>query len=65
VILIYQDVKNEEVLCRVKEERNILRIIKRRKAAWIHHILRINCLLKHVIAGRIRGRIEGTRRGER
>jgi hypothetical protein len=31
-------VKNEEVLHRVKEERNILRTIKRRKANWICHI---------------------------
>jgi len=31
-------VKNEEVLHRVKEERNILHAIKRRKANWIGHI---------------------------
>jgi hypothetical protein len=30
----------------VKEERNILRRIKRRKATCIGHILRRNCLLK-------------------
>ena len=40
-------VRNEEVLHRVKEERNILHTIKRRKANWIGHILRRNCLLKH------------------
>jgi hypothetical protein len=39
-------VRNEEVLHRVKEERNILLTIKRRKANWIGHILRRNCLLK-------------------
>jgi hypothetical protein len=44
-------VKNEEVLYRVKEERNSLHTIKRRKAKWIGHILRRNCLLKHVIEG--------------
>jgi hypothetical protein len=44
-------VRNEEVLHRVKEERNILHTIKRRKANWIGHILRTNCLLKHVIEG--------------
>jgi hypothetical protein len=32
----------------VKEERNIVHTIKRRKANWIGHILRRNCLLKHV-----------------
>jgi hypothetical protein len=42
-------VRNEEVLHRVKEERNILHTIKRRKANSIGHILRRNCLLKHVI----------------
>jgi hypothetical protein len=45
--------RNEEVLHRVKEERNILHTIQRRKDNWIGHILRRNCLLKHVIEGRI------------
>jgi hypothetical protein len=38
---------------RVKEERNIVHTIKRRKANWIGHILRRNCLLKHVIEGKL------------
>jgi hypothetical protein len=59
-------VRNEEVLHRVKEERNILHTIKRRKANWIGHILRRNCLLKHVTEGKLEGRIEMTgRRGRR
>jgi hypothetical protein len=59
-------VSNEEVLRRVKEERNILHTIKRRKANWIGHNLRRNCLLKHVIEGKLEGRIEMTgRRGRR
>jgi hypothetical protein len=59
-------VRNEEVLHRVKEERNILHTIKRRKANWIGHILRRNCLLKHVIEEKLEGRIEMTgRRGRR
>jgi hypothetical protein len=53
-------VRNEEVLHRVKEERNILPTVKRRKANWIGHILRRNCLLKHVIEGKIEGRREVT-----
>jgi hypothetical protein len=58
--------RNEEVLHRVKEERNILHTIKRRKANWIGHILSRNCLLKHVIEGKLEGRIEMTgRRGRR
>jgi len=47
-------VRNEEVLQRVKEERNILQTMKRRKVTSIGHILRRNCLLKHVIEGNIR-----------
>jgi hypothetical protein len=39
-------VKNE-VLQAVKEKRNILHTIQRRKVNWIGHILRRNCLLKH------------------
>jgi hypothetical protein len=35
-------VKNEEVLQGVKEERNILKTIKRRKANCFGHILRRN-----------------------
>jgi hypothetical protein len=58
-------VKNEEVLHRVKEERNILHTIKRIKASWIGHILCRNCLLKHVIEGNIEGRIEVTVRRRR
>jgi hypothetical protein len=59
-------VRNEEVLHRVKEERNIVHTIKRRKANWIGHILRRKCLLKHVIEGKLKGRIEMTgRQGRR
>jgi hypothetical protein len=40
--------------------------IKRKKANWVGHVLRRNCLLKHVIEGKIEGRIEVTgRRGRR
>jgi hypothetical protein len=48
-------VRNEEVLHRVKEERNILHTIKIRKANWIGHILRRNCLLKYVIEAKLEG----------
>jgi hypothetical protein len=58
-------VRNEEVLRRVKEERNIVHTIKRRKANWIGHILRRNCLLKYMIEGKLEGRIEMTGRRER
>jgi hypothetical protein len=55
-------VRNEEVLHRVKEERNIVHTVKRNKANWIGHILRRNCLLTHVIEGKLEGRIEMTGR---
>jgi hypothetical protein len=55
-------VRNEEVLLRVSEQRNILHEIRKRKANWIGHILRRNCLLKGVIEGKIQGQIEVTRR---
>jgi hypothetical protein len=55
-------VNNEAVLQRVKAERNILYTIKRRKANLMGHILRRNCLLKHIIDGKIR---ETRRRGRR
>jgi hypothetical protein len=47
----------------VKEGRNILHTIRRRKANWIGHILRRNCLIKHIIEGKILGtRRRGRRR---
>ena len=51
-----------EVLHTFKEERNILHVIRRRKATWLGHVLRRNCLLKHVTEGKIEGRIEVTER---
>jgi len=50
-------VRNEEVLLRLKEQRNILHEIRKRKANWIGHILRRNCLLKQVIEGKIKGKM--------
>ena len=48
-------VRNEEIVLRVKEQRNILYEISKRKANWIDHILRRNCLLQQDIAGKIKG----------
>jgi len=59
-------VRNEEVLLRVKEQRNTLHEITKRKANWIGHILRRNCLLQQVIEREIKEGIEVTRkRGRR
>jgi len=51
-------VRNEEVLLRVNEQRNILHEIRKWMANWIGHILRRNCLLQQVIEGKIKGQIE-------
>ena len=51
-------VRNEDVLIRVNEQRNILHEIRKRKDNWIGHILRRNCLLKQVIEGKIKGEME-------
>ena len=55
-------VRNEKVLLRVNEQRNILHEIRKRKANWIGHILCRNCFLQQVIEGKIKGQIEVTRR---
>ena len=54
--------RNEEVLLRVKKQRNILHEIRKRKANWIGHLLRRNCYLQRVIEGKIQRRIEVTGR---
>jgi hypothetical protein len=48
-------VRSEEVLLRVKEQRNIIHEINERKANWIGHILCRNCLLQGVIEGKMKG----------
>jgi hypothetical protein len=59
-------VRNVEVLLKVKEQRNILHKIRKRKANWNGHIVRRNCLLQRVIEGKIQGGIEVTgRQGRR
>jgi hypothetical protein len=52
-----EDHVRNEVLLKVKEQRNILHKIRKRKANWIGHILHRNCLLQLVIEG-IKGGIE-------
>ena len=55
-------VRNEDVLLRVNEQRNILHEISKQTANWIGRILGRNCLLQQVIEGKIKGQIEVTRR---
>ena len=59
--LLYKEivhVRNEEVLHRANDDRNILHKIERWKATCIGHLLRKNCLLKHVIERKIEERTE-------
>jgi hypothetical protein len=54
------------VLLRVKEQRNVLHEISKRKANSIGHILGKNCFLQQVIEGKIKGWVEvAGRRGSR
>ena len=46
-----------EVLHSIKEGRNILHKIKRRKIKYFGHLLRRNCIIKHVTEGKIEGSI--------
>jgi hypothetical protein len=57
-ISLTDDVRREELLQLLKEERNIVVTIKLRTANWTGHILRRNCILKNVIERKIKGRIE-------
>ena len=50
--------RNEDVLLRVKKQRNILHEIRKRKENWIGHILRRNCLLQRITKGKIQGGTE-------
>jgi hypothetical protein len=58
-------VRNEALLHGVKEARNFRRTVKRRKATCIVHILHRNCLLNHIIEGKLEARIDVTGRGGR
>jgi hypothetical protein len=56
--IVWTDCVKNEVLRTVKNERNILHTIKRKKANGIGHILHMKYLLKHVTEGKIK--VEGT-----
>ena len=53
----WTDHVGKEILHRVKEERDIVQTIKRREGNWIGHIFCRNCHRKHVIEGKIDGRM--------
>jgi hypothetical protein len=56
------DWRERRLISKLSEQRNILHEIRKRRANWIGHILRRNCLLKEVIEGKIKVRLEVTRR---
>jgi hypothetical protein len=57
---------HEEVLYRVKEDRDYPTDSKESKADWICHILHRNFLLQHVVIGNTEGKVEVTgRQGRR
>jgi hypothetical protein len=59
-------VRNEEVLLRIKEQRNILHEISKQKASSVGYILLRNCLLQQVTERKIKGGLEVTgRQGRR
>ena len=49
-----EKVTNKQVLDLIGEKRTLLNNILHRKANWIGHILRRNCLLRDVIEGQMR-----------
>jgi len=63
----WTDCVRNEVLQRVKEDKNILQTTKTSKANWIGDILCRSCLLRHVTEGKTEGRTEvtGSRRRRR
>jgi hypothetical protein len=58
--IIWTERLRNEVLRRVKENRNILHTINREKPNWIGRMLHRNCHLKHVAEGKIEERITET-----
>jgi len=59
------DLVKNEILRRVKEERNNPYTMLQRKANWNGHILHRICFLKYVLKGMVYGRTEVTGRGGR
>jgi hypothetical protein len=60
IISLGSIVRKKEILQKAKKETNSLHTIKRRKANLIGHVWHKNCLLIHVIEGKIEERREGT-----
>jgi hypothetical protein len=63
-MISWADFVKNEILRRVKEERNILYTVLQRKANWTGHIWHRTCFLKYILKGKLHGRAEVTGRGE-
>jgi hypothetical protein len=63
----YNDgVRNEVMLRRVKEDRNVLQTIERRDATtWIVYILFSNYLQKHIIKEKMEDKMDGKTRNKK
>jgi hypothetical protein len=61
--MVYVWYMRNEIKEDILDWKNIPHKIKRRKTDWIGHVLRMTCLLKHVIEGKIKG--TGRRRRRR
>ena len=62
-ISLVDKMSNEEVLAKMEEDRQIIKIIQQRQYHWIGHILRHESLLLDIIEGQMKGRpIRGRRR---
>jgi hypothetical protein len=59
------NVRNEEILHKANEERNILHTIKIREVNWIVQTMRKKCLLKHTVHIELQGGLKVTGRQAR
>ena len=58
--IIWTELLRNEVLRRIKQDRNILHTINRQNPNWIDNMLHRYCHLKYATEGKIEGRIEET-----
>lgn len=49
-------VSNDEVLERIREESCIMKAVQKRKANWLRHAMKRDCVKNGVIQGKIRGK---------
>lgn len=62
IIKCTDKLKNREVLEIVKEGKNMLHAVRKKKADWLNRILRTNCTQKVIIEGNIIGKESRTKK---